>query len=135
MPGLSSNARPLKAARFIPKGELFTQFGGHTLQKQNHPLTYRVFEALRQKLNNEPGRERLQYTVKDEGAFWIPPNDQPLIKRSSASLQLKALLTPPHPPKCTNAEISPMIILRDEHDQNGECRDLQGIALRTTRDT
>jgi hypothetical protein len=34
-PVLVSNSLPLKAARLIPKGTLFTQFGGHALQKKH----------------------------------------------------------------------------------------------------
>jgi len=123
-PGLVPNSRPLKAARSIPKGTLFTQFGGHALQKDTHPIAYNTFTALRQKMNSEPHHERLQYVVETEGAYWIPPNDQPLINRSSPSSQLKTLLTatPPAPGlgqyanhsccrQCTNAEIAPMIVL------------------------
>jgi hypothetical protein len=84
-PDLVSNSRPLKAARFISKGTLFTQFGGHVLQKETHLRAYDTFTALRQKINREPGHERLQYVVETEEAYWIPPNDQPLIKRSDAA--------------------------------------------------
>jgi hypothetical protein len=50
--------------------------------------------ALRQTINLEPGHERLQYIVEaEEEAYWIPPNDKPLINRSSTSIQLKQLLT------------------------------------------
>ncbi len=104
---------------------------GHTLQKQTHQRAYNDFEALRYKLNTEPGQERLQYTVETEEAYWIPPNDQPLITRSSPSTQLKALLTVTPPStglgqytqhscctRCINAEISPMIILRDNQDND-----------------
>ena len=52
-PGLVSNSRPLKAARFIPKGTLFTQFGGHALQKETHLSVYDTFTALRQKIDRE----------------------------------------------------------------------------------
>jgi hypothetical protein len=79
--GLVSNSRPLKAARFIPKDTLFTQFGGHALQKETHLRAYDTFTALRQKLNREPGHERLQYVVETEEAYWIPPNDQPELQR------------------------------------------------------
>jgi hypothetical protein len=146
-PGLVSNTRPLTAAHPIPKGTLFTQFGGHTLQKQTHPLAYNAFMALRQTINLEPGHERLQYIVEaEEEPYWIPPNDKPLINRSSTSTQLKQLLTTTPPAaglgqyanhsccgKCINAEIAPMVILRE--DKTGkEWRDLQGVALRATKD-
>ena len=91
--GLVSNNRPLKTAHPIPKGTLFTQFGVHSLQKQTHPRVYNAFMVLRQKINTEPGHERLQYIVEAEEAYWIPPNDQPLISRSSPSTQLQTLLT------------------------------------------
>jgi hypothetical protein len=123
-PGLVPNSRPLKAARSIPKGTLFTQFGGHALQKETHPHAYDTFTALRQRIEREPGHERLQYVVQTEGAYWIPPNDQPLINRLSPSSQLKALLTTTPPTaglgqyanhscchECINAEIAPMVIL------------------------
>ena len=144
-PGLVSNSRPLKAARLIPKGTLFTQFGGHALQEKTHPHAYNAFKTLRRRINSEPGHERLQYIVETEEAYWVPPNDQPLISRSSPSSQLKALLTSTPPAsgvgqyanhsccgKCINAEITPMVILRE--DDAGEWRDLQGVALRATRD-
>jgi hypothetical protein len=103
--------------------------------------------ALRQTINRVPGHERLQYTVEaEEEAYWIPPNDKPLITRSSTSSQLKQLLNTSPPAaglgqyanhaccgNCINAEITPMIILRE--DKTGtEWRDLQGVALRATRD-
>jgi hypothetical protein len=142
---LVSNSRPLKAVRFDPKDTLFTQFGGHALQKKAHLRAYDTFTALRQKINREPDHERLQYVVETEEAYWIPPNDQPLINRFSPSNQLKALLTTTPPAavfgqyanhsccgKCINAEIAPMVILRE--DETGEWRDLQGVALRATKD-
>ena len=144
--GLVSNSRPLKTAHPIPKGTLFTQFGGHALQKQTHPRAYNAFLALRQKINTEPDHERLQYIVEAEEAYWIPPNDQPLISRSSPSTQLQTLLTSTPPTvglgqyanhscceKCINAEITPMVILKED-DKTGEWRDLQGVALRAKRD-
>ena len=144
-PGLVPNSRPLKAAHLIPKGTLFTQFGDHGLQKKTHPRAYLAFTALRQKINSEPGHERLQYIVEAEEAYWIPPNDQPLINRASPSSLLKTLLTSTPPAaghgqyanhscckKCINAEITLMVILRE--DETGEWRDLQGAALRATRD-
>ena len=145
-PGLVANSRPLKAARLIPKGTLFTQFGGHALRKKTHPRAHDAFMALRQKINSEPGHERLQYIVEAaEEAYWVPPNDQPLINRSSPSSQLKTLLTSTPPAsgfgqyanhsccgECINAEITPMVILRE--DETGEWRDLQGVALRATKD-
>ena len=146
-PGLVPNSRPLTAARPISKGTLFTQFGGHALQKHTHPPAYNAFMALRQTINRVPGHERLQYIVEaEEEAYWIPPNDKPLIIRSSTSRQLKQLLTTTPPvaglgqyanhaccENCINAEITPMIILRE--DKTGkEWRDLQGVALRATKD-
>jgi hypothetical protein len=144
-PGLVSNSRPLKAARFIPKDTLFTEFGGHALQKETHLRAYDTFTALRQKIEREPGHERLQYVVETEEAYWIPPNDHPLISRVSPSSQLKALLTMTPPAaglgqyanhtccrKCINAEIAPMVILRE--NETGEWCDLQGVALRATKD-
>jgi hypothetical protein len=144
-PGLVSNSRPLKAARLIPKGTLFTQFGGHAVQKKKHPHAYDTFTALRQKINREPGHERLQYVVETEEAYWIPPNDQPLISRYLPSSHLTTLLTTTLQAaglgqyanhsccnKCINAEIAPMVIL--EENETEEWRDLQGVALRSTKE-
>ena len=43
-------------------------------------------------MNSTSDQEQLQYTVSLKDAYWIPPNDHPLILRSSKSTTLKALL-------------------------------------------
>lgn len=149
--------RYLKAIKPIHEGELITIFGGATVKRYTHRDAYDQMTTL-----HEKGGVKFQYSVQvgsasmqDSQGWVIPPQDLSLLKDiMKRPSQLNNLVTgQPQAeglghyvqhtccPKCVNAYIFPVYILREAMQQcarskrrkHDEYMDLQCVAIRAQK--